>query len=92
MTVFVLPLVLDLAEDQFLQSGSKVYWCDQQFTIFLFPRIARQVVKQVGGIFANLRIAGEHPHVFIQVGGGIVSPETGIPGLPRAGVILWKGR
>uniref|UniRef100_A0A7C4THX6 PilY1 beta-propeller domain-containing protein n=1 Tax=candidate division WOR-3 bacterium TaxID=2052148 RepID=A0A7C4THX6_UNCW3 len=35
-------------------------------------------------------VSAEQSRVFIQVGGGIVSPETGIPGLPRRGVILWK--
>jgi type IV pilus assembly protein PilY1 len=39
-----------------------------------------------------LYVSADQTKVFIQVGGGIVSPETGIPGLPRAGVILWKGR
>lgn len=40
----------------------------------------------------SLYVSADQTKVFIQVGGGIVSPETGIPGLPRAGVILWKGR
>jgi len=39
-----------------------------------------------------LYVNAEQTKVFVQVGGGIVSPETGIPGLPRAGVILWKSR
>lgn len=39
-----------------------------------------------------LYVSADQTKVFIQVGGGIVSPETGIPGMPRAGVILWKGR
>ncbi|MCX7994887.1 MAG: PilC/PilY family type IV pilus protein [candidate division WOR-3 bacterium] len=40
----------------------------------------------------SLYVTADQTKVFIQVGGGIVSPETGIPGLPRSGVILWKGR
>lgn len=40
----------------------------------------------------SLYVGADQTKVFIQVGGGIVSPETGIPGLPRSGVILWKGR
>jgi type IV pilus assembly protein PilY1 len=40
----------------------------------------------------SLYVDADQTKVFIQVGGGIVSPETGIPGLPRSGVILWKGR
>jgi type IV pilus assembly protein PilY1 len=40
----------------------------------------------------SLYVSADQTKVFIQVGGGIVSPETGIPGLPRSGVILWKGR
>ena len=39
-----------------------------------------------------LYVGADQTKVFIQVGGGIVSPETGIEGLPRAGVILWKGK
>jgi len=39
-----------------------------------------------------LYVSADQTKVFIQVGGGIVSPETGIPGMPRAGVILWKGK
>lgn len=39
-----------------------------------------------------LYVNAEQTKVFVQVGGGIVSPETGIPGLPRSGVILWKSR
>jgi len=39
-----------------------------------------------------LYVTADQTKVFIQVGGVIVSPETGIPGLPRGGVILWKGR
>lgn len=40
----------------------------------------------------SLYVTADQTKVFIQVGGGIVSPETGIPGLPRSGVILWKGK
>jgi type IV pilus assembly protein PilY1 len=40
----------------------------------------------------SLYVTADQTKVFIQVGGVIVSPETGIPGLPRSGVILWKGR
>ncbi len=40
----------------------------------------------------TLYVSADQTKVFIQVGGGIVSPETGIPGMPRSGVILWKGR
>ena len=39
-----------------------------------------------------LYVSGDKTKVFIQAGGSIVSPETGIPGLPKSGVILWKGR
>jgi type IV pilus assembly protein PilY1 len=39
-----------------------------------------------------LYVSADQTKVFIQAGGGIVSPETGIPGLPRSGVIIWKGR
>jgi type IV pilus assembly protein PilY1 len=39
-----------------------------------------------------LYVTADQTKVFIQVGGVIVSPQTGIPGLPRGGVILWKGR
>lgn len=39
-----------------------------------------------------LYVSADQTKVFIQVGGGIVSPETGIPGMPRSGVILWKLR
>ncbi len=40
----------------------------------------------------SLYVSGDRIKVFIQAAGGIVSPETGIPGLPRSGVIMWKGR
>ena len=40
----------------------------------------------------SLYVTADQTKVFVQVGGVIVSPETGIPGLPRSGVILWKGR
>ncbi len=40
----------------------------------------------------KLYIRSDEAKVFIQAGGGIVSPETGIPGLPESDVILWKGR
>jgi type IV pilus assembly protein PilY1 len=40
----------------------------------------------------TLYVSSDQTKVFIQAGGGIVSPSTGIPGLPRSGVILWKGR
>lgn len=40
----------------------------------------------------TLYVSADQTKVFIQVGGGIVSPETGIPGMPRSGVILWKGK
>lgn len=40
----------------------------------------------------SLYVSGDQTKVFIQAGGGIVSPETGIPGLPESGVIIWKGR
>lgn len=40
----------------------------------------------------SLYVSADQTKVFIQAGGGIVSPETGIPGLPKSGVILWKGR
>ncbi len=40
----------------------------------------------------SLYISGDQIKVFIQAAGGIVSPETGIPGLPKSGVIMWKGR
>jgi len=39
-----------------------------------------------------LYVSADQTKVFIQAGGGIVSPETGIPGLPKSGVIIWKGR
>ncbi|KPK72668.1 hypothetical protein AMJ87_03955, partial [candidate division WOR_3 bacterium SM23_60] len=40
----------------------------------------------------SLYVSGDQIKVFIQAAGGIVTPETGLPGLPRTGVILWKGR
>ncbi|OPX18342.1 hypothetical protein BXT86_01685 [candidate division WOR-3 bacterium 4484_100] len=40
----------------------------------------------------SLYVSSDQTKVFIQAGGGIVSPETGLPGLPKSGVILWKGR
>jgi type IV pilus assembly protein PilY1 len=40
----------------------------------------------------SLYVSSDQTKVFIQAGGGIVSPETGIPGLPKSGVIIWKGR
>lgn len=40
----------------------------------------------------SLYVSGDQIKVFIQAAGGIVSPETGLPGLPKTGVILWKGR
>jgi len=40
----------------------------------------------------SLYVTGDQIKVFIQAAGGIVSPETGIPGLPKSGVIMWKGR
>ncbi|MGB3340404.1 MAG: PilC/PilY family type IV pilus protein [bacterium] len=40
----------------------------------------------------SLYVSADQTKVFIQAGGGIVSPETGIPGLPSSGVIIWKGR
>jgi len=40
----------------------------------------------------SLYVSADQTKVFIQAGGGIVSPETGIPGLPKSGVIIWKGR
>ncbi len=40
----------------------------------------------------SLYVSGDQVKVFIQAAGGIVSPETGIPGLPTSGVIMWKGR
>jgi type IV pilus assembly protein PilY1 len=40
----------------------------------------------------SLYVTADQTKVYIQIGGVIVSPETGIPGLPRGGVILWKGR
>lgn len=40
----------------------------------------------------SLYVSADQTKVFIQAGGGIVSPETGIPGLPASGVIIWKGR
>ncbi|UCG92347.1 MAG: hypothetical protein JSV97_01145 [candidate division WOR-3 bacterium] len=39
----------------------------------------------------KLYIRSEQAKVFIQAGGGIVTPETGIPGLPECDVIIWKG-
>jgi type IV pilus assembly protein PilY1 len=54
-----------------------------------------RVMVSVGSGFPSepaLYVSADQTKVFIQVGGGIVSPETGIPGLPRGGVILWKGR
>ncbi len=40
----------------------------------------------------SLYVSSDQTKVFIQAGGGIVSPETGIPGLPASGVLIWKGR
>jgi len=40
----------------------------------------------------SLYVSADQTKVFIQAGGGIVSPETGIPGLPKSGVILWKAK
>ncbi|MBN2621565.1 hypothetical protein JXB22_10830 [candidate division WOR-3 bacterium] len=40
----------------------------------------------------SLYVSADQTKVFIQAGGGIVSPQTGIPGLPKSGVIIWKGR
>lgn len=40
----------------------------------------------------TLYVSSDMTKVFIQAGGGIVSPETGIPGLPKSGVVIWKGR
>jgi len=40
----------------------------------------------------SLYVSSDQTKVFIQAGGGIVSPHTGIPGLPKSGVIIWKGR
>jgi len=40
----------------------------------------------------SLYVTADQTNVFIQTGGGLVSPETGIPGLPKSGVIIWKGR
>lgn len=40
----------------------------------------------------SLYVSGDQIKVFIQAAGGISSPETGLPGLPKTGVILWKGR
>ncbi|UCC12471.1 MAG: hypothetical protein JSW02_02745 [candidate division WOR-3 bacterium] len=40
----------------------------------------------------SLYVSADQTKVFIQAGGGVVSPETGIPGLPETGVILWKAQ
>jgi type IV pilus assembly protein PilY1 len=63
---------------------------------FLGDTLGHNRIKvSVGSGFPSepaLYVSADQTKVFIQVGGGIVSPETGIPGLPRSGVILWKGR
>ena len=63
---------------------------------FLGDTLGNNRIKvSVGSGFPSepaLYVSADQTKVFIQVGGGIVSPETGIPGLPRSGVILWKGR
>ena len=40
----------------------------------------------------NLYVSVTQTKVFIQAGGGIATPETGIPGLSASDVIIWKGR
>lgn len=40
----------------------------------------------------NLYISATQTKVFVQASGGIVTPETGIPGLPSSDVMIWKGR
>jgi type IV pilus assembly protein PilY1 len=40
----------------------------------------------------SLYVTADQANVFIQASGAIVSPETGIPGLPKSGIIIWKGR
>jgi type IV pilus assembly protein PilY1 len=40
----------------------------------------------------SLYVSPDQTKVFIQAGGAILNPQTGIPGLPETGVIIWKGR
>jgi type IV pilus assembly protein PilY1 len=40
----------------------------------------------------SLYVSPDQTKVFIQAGGAILTPQTGIPGLPETGVIIWKGR
>ena len=40
----------------------------------------------------SLYVSPDETKVFVQAGGAILTPVTGIPGLPETGVVLWKGR
>jgi type IV pilus assembly protein PilY1 len=40
----------------------------------------------------SLYVSADETKVFVQAGGAILTPQTGIPGLPETGVIIWKGR
>lgn len=40
----------------------------------------------------SLYVSPDETKVFVQAGGAILTPVTGIPGLPETGVLIWKSR
>jgi type IV pilus assembly protein PilY1 len=40
----------------------------------------------------SLYVSPDETKVYIQAGGAIINPQTGLPGLAATGVILWRGK
>jgi type IV pilus assembly protein PilY1 len=40
----------------------------------------------------SLYVSPDETKVYIQAGGAILNPQTGLPGLAETGVIMWRGR
>ena len=59
--------MLDLPLDHPFQMFSQVDWGNQQFSVFGFRRIAREVVEQVSAVCSDLLVTGEHPEIGVQL-------------------------
>ena len=62
--------VFGLAGDQFQNSGAEVERCHDELARGLKLADARQQIKQVGGVLAELRTAGQQAEIGVKLGGG----------------------
>ena len=73
MAVAVFFVVVDFAADQMLETIAQIYGGNQQFSVFDFCGISRQVVEEVSTIFADGFVAGEQADVGVELRGeGVV--------------------